>query len=68
MKTCRKVSDLTVDEFKILVHDIIAEDLSAWKESFEIMANAALMEKVEKADQDWKTQKKGSYKSWESIR
>ena len=35
MKTVtKKVSDLTVDELKTIIHDVIAEDLERWKETF----------------------------------
>lgn len=64
----KKVSDLTVDEFKSLIHEAISEDIEAWKETFEIMADRKLMRKIEKADYDWQTDKKNTYISWDEVK
>jgi hypothetical protein len=29
----KKVSDLTVDELKSVIHEVIAEDMEAWREN-----------------------------------
>ena len=40
MKTsAKKVSDMTVDELKSVIHEVITEDMEAWRETFEIMAD-----------------------------
>ena len=37
MKTsAKKVSDMTVDELKSVIHEVITEDMEAWRETFEI--------------------------------
>jgi hypothetical protein len=44
MKTsARKVSDMTVDELKPVIREVITEDMDAWREKFEIMADKKLM-------------------------
>jgi len=64
----KKVSDITVDELKEIIHDVIAEDLESWRETFEIMTNKRLMRKIRRADDDWLSGKNGSYKSWNEIK
>lgn len=64
----RKVADLTIDEFKLLIHETIAEDIETWKESFEIMADKRLLRKIKKADADWQAGKKDAYVSWDEIK
>ena len=40
MPTARKkVSDLSIAELKTIIHETVAEDLEAWKETFEILAD-----------------------------
>lgn len=69
MKTAtKKVSDITVDELKAIIHEVIAEDLDAWKETLEIMADKNLMAQIKRADADWKTGKKESYVSWDKLK
>lgn len=69
MKTItKKVSDLTVDELKTIIHDVIAEDLERWKETFAILSNKHLMKQIKQADEDWLAGKKGAYVSWDKIR
>ena len=69
MKTAtKKISDITVDELKTIIHEVIAEDLEAWRETFEIMADKKLMAKIKQADVDWKTGKKEAYMSWDKVK
>lgn len=69
MKTVtKKVSDITVDELKTIIHEVIAEDLEAWRESLEIMADKKLMSQIRQADVDWKTVKKEAYVSWDKLK
>ena len=42
----RKVSDLTVDEFKSVIHEVITEDMESWRETLEIMADRKLMKQI----------------------
>ena len=39
----RKITDMTVDELKGVIHEAIAEDMEVWRETFEIMADSKLM-------------------------
>lgn len=64
----KKVSDITVDELKTIIHDVIAEDIEAWRETFEIMADKKLMTQIKKADADWEAGKKDSYISWDELK
>lgn len=66
--SAKKVSDLTVDEFKLLIHETISEDIEAWKETFEIMGDKKLIRKIKKADDDWQKGKKDAYLSWDEIK
>ncbi len=69
MKTkVKRVSDLTIDELKDVIHDVIAEDLERWKETFEILSNKSLMKQIKQADEDWLAGKKDAYVSWDKIR
>ena len=69
MKTAtKKISDITVDELKTIIHEVIAEDLEAWRETFEIMADKKLMAQIKQADVDWKTGKKEAYMSWDKVK
>lgn len=69
MKTTKKkVSDITVDELKTIIHDIIAEDLEILRETIEIMSDKKLMRKIKQADKDWLLGEKDAYISWEDIK
>jgi hypothetical protein len=64
----RKVSDMTVDELKSIVHDVIAEDMETWRETLEIMADKNLMGQIRQADRDRAAKKKGAFVSWDNIK
>ncbi len=64
----KKVSDMTVDELKSVIHEVIAEDMEAWRETFEIMADKKLMKQIKQADLDWASGTKDSYVSWEDLK
>lgn len=64
----KKVSDITVDELKDIIHETIAEDLEAWRETFEVMADRKLMARIRKADEDWLADRKGAYVSWGELK
>ena len=69
MKTAaKKVSDITVDELKAIIHEVIDEELEAWKETLEIMADKKLMAQIKQADADWKAGKKEAYVSWDELK
>jgi hypothetical protein len=69
MKTsAKKVSDMTVDELKSVIHEVITEDMEAWRETFEIMADKKLMRQIRQADSDWASRAKDSYVSWDDLK
>jgi hypothetical protein len=69
MKTsAKKVSDMTVDELKSVIHEVITEDMEAWRETFEIMADKKLMKQIKQADLDWASGAKDSYVSWDDVK
>ena len=64
----RKVSEMTVDELKTVIRDVIAEDIKSWRETFEILSDKRLMRQIRGADQDWASKKKGAYVSWDDLK
>ncbi len=64
----RKVTDMTVDELKGVIHEVIAEDMEAWRETLEIMADSKLMGQIRQADQDRATGRKGSFVAWDNLK
>jgi len=64
----KKLSEMTVDELKSVIHEVIAEDLDAWRETFEIMADKKLMRQIKQADLDWASGTKDSYVSWDDLK
>jgi len=64
----RKITDMTVDELKSVIHEAITEDMEVWRETFEIMADRKLMGKIRQADMDRATGKKGAFVSWDDLR
>jgi hypothetical protein len=69
MKTStKKVSNMTVDELKSVIHEVITEDMETWRETFEIMADRKVMRQIKQADLDWSSGAKGSYVSWDDLK
>ncbi len=64
----KKVSDITVEELKAIMHDVIIEDFETFRETLEIMANKKLMKQIRQADKDWIAGKKDTYVSWDEIK
>ena len=64
----RKVTDMTVDELKGVIHEVIAEDVDIWRETFEIMADKKLIGHVRKADLDRAAGKKGAFVAWGDLK
>jgi hypothetical protein len=60
----KRVKDLTVEEFKQLLQESIAEDIDAWRETLEIMADKKLMIRLEKADREWEEKGEAAYVEW----
>jgi hypothetical protein len=65
---CEEGSDLTVDEFKLVIHEVITEDMDAWRETLEIMADKKLMKQIRQADADWLSGEKISYVEWDDLK
>lgn len=64
----RKVSEMTVDELRDVIRDVIADDIESWRETFAILSDKRLMQQIRKADKDWASGKKGAYVSWEDLK
>ena len=63
-----KVSDMTVDELKSVIHGVITEDMEAWRETFEVMVDKKLMRQIKPADLDWASGSKDSCVSWDDVK
>jgi len=64
----KTVKDLTIEEFKNLIQRSIAEDIEAWKSTFEILADKYLMKQIIGAE---KARLEGAdldYIPWEKVR
>lgn len=69
MKTMKKkVSDITVDELKTIIHEVVSNDLETWRETFELMADKKLMARIKRADIDWVSGKKKAYTAWNNLK
>jgi hypothetical protein len=66
--TKRKVTDMTVDELKSVIHEVITEDMEAWRETFEIMADEKLIGQIRQADKDRASGKKGAFIAWNDLK
>jgi hypothetical protein len=64
----RKVTDMTVDEPKGVIHEVIAEDMETWRETLEIMSDSKLMSQIRQADRDRASGRKGSFVAWENLK
>lgn len=64
----KKVSDITVEELKSIIRDVIAEDIGIWRETLEILTDKKLAARFKQADADWFAGKKGAYVSWDELR
>ena len=64
----RKVTDMTVDELKVIIHEAISEDMEVWRETFEIMADSKLMGQIRQADLDRAAGKKGAFVAWDDLK
>jgi len=64
----KKVKDLTVKEFKQLVQKSIAEDIEAWRDTFEIMADPKYMAQIRKAEKARLEGKHSEFLPWEKVK
>jgi hypothetical protein len=67
-ESAKKVTDLTVDELKSVIHEVITEDMESWRETFEILSDKKLMRQIRLADSDWAEANKDSYVSWDDLK
>ena len=64
----KKVKDLTITEFKHLVEKSIAEDIEAWKDTFEIMADKNLMKQIKNAENARMEEKNNDFIPWGKLK
>jgi len=64
----KTIKDLTVEEFKHLIQESIAEDIEAWKETFEIMADKLLIRQIRNAERARIERKKSDFIPWEKVK
>jgi hypothetical protein len=64
----KKVSELTVEELKSVIHDVITEDMEIWRETFEILADKKLMKEIRNADEDWAKGENDAYLPWDELK
>lgn len=64
----KTIKDLTVDEFKQLIRDIISEDIQIWYETFEIMANKELMKQIIEAEKALAENRRDEFLDWDEVK
>lgn len=64
----KKVKDLTVQEFKHLIQESIAEDIEAWRETFEILADKNLMKQIQNAETARLKKNTTAFVPWEKVK
>jgi hypothetical protein len=64
----RKVTDMTVDELKGVIHEAISEDMEVWRETFEIMADSKLMRQIRQVGLDRRAGEKGAFVAWDDLK
>ena len=64
----KKIKELTISEFKHLIQESIAEDIEAWKETFDILSDKAMMKQIRRAEMARAEGKKSYYIPWEKVK
>jgi len=64
----KTIKDLTVDEFKQLIRDVISEDIQTWYETFEIIANKQLMKQIIEAEKALAENRKDEFLDWDEVK
>ena len=64
----KRVSDLTIEELKSVIRDVITEDMEIWRETFAILSDKNLMKQINEADEDWVKDNKEAYVSWDDLK
>ena len=60
--------DMTVEEFRKLIRESIAEDMTKWRETFEILSDKELMRQMRAADRSHKEGNKSDFIPWDKVR
>ena len=64
----KRVKDLSIDEFTLLIKKVISENISEWQETFEIMANKKLMNQIIKAERARLLDNKSEFVAWSKVK
>jgi len=64
----KAIKDLSVEEFKQLIRDVISEDIQMWYETFEIMANKELMKQIIEAEKALAENRKDEFLDWDEVK
>lgn len=64
----KTVKDLTIREFKHLIQVSITEDIEAWKDTFEILADRRLMKQIIRAEKARLNGIDSDYVPWEKVK
>jgi hypothetical protein len=64
----RYIKELTIDEFKQLINETIAENIQMWHETFEIMTNKEIMRQIISAEEALAENHVDEFLDWEEVR
>ncbi len=64
----KKVSEMTVDEFKSVIHEVIAEDRKPGERHLRLCLLKKLMRQIKQADLDWASGVKDLYVPWDDLK
>jgi len=64
----KRVKDLSIDEFTLLIKKVISENISEWQETFEIMADKKLMNQIIKAERARLLDNKSEFVAWSKVK
>jgi hypothetical protein len=64
----KSLRDLTVNEFKRLIRESIAEDIGEWRETFEILSDKGLMRHIKSAEKSHLARKDIDFIPWEKVK
>ncbi len=69
-KKTKTIKDLTIKEFRHLMQEVIAEDIGAWQETFDIMADKTLMKQIRNAEEARThiERRKSEFIPWEKVK
>ena len=64
----KTIKDLSIKEFRHLIQEVIAEDIEAWQETFEIMADRTLMKQIRNAEKARIEGRKSEFIPWKKVK